>query len=290
MTTQLTTDWLRIGRSGATVDGRTIKPEMISDAADTYNPELYTALIWLEHMRFGGHLGKVLSLRASDNEEGGRDLYAKLSPNRSYLAENQIYNEGWFSSMELTPDFRKSGRWYLTGLGATNEPASVATTEIRFSKIAEQGGVTLSPFQATETKHFQEPVTDEKSLFSFLTKLFKQVETEDMKEIEQLKQQLTDLSTKFDSFAKQKPSEATDDQTKTDIEKLSKENAELKAQVETFKANDEKRGVEFSQLQQKLTELTATVSAALKEQPGTESHKSQGAADSDKEEDLSAYL
>jgi hypothetical protein len=154
MTTTLSTDWLRIGRSGDTVDGRVIPAQALTQAAETYNPELFTALIWLEHMRMGGHLGKVLALKSAPNDEGGVDLFAKLSPNRNYLAANNIYQEGWFSSMELTSNFRKTEKWYLTGLGATNEPASVATTEIRFAKQAENAGEILGAYIQTESKQF----------------------------------------------------------------------------------------------------------------------------------------
>ena len=48
---QLSTDWLCIATEGDTVDRRELRREWLIDAAETYNPELYAALIWPEHER-----------------------------------------------------------------------------------------------------------------------------------------------------------------------------------------------------------------------------------------------
>lgn len=283
MTTTLSTNWLRIGRSGATVDGRTIPPLALTQAAESYSPELFTALIWLEHMRMGGHLGKVLALKSEQNEEGGIDLFAQLSPNRNYLAENSIYQEGWFSSMELTPDFRKSGKWYLTGLGATNEPASVATTEIRFAKQAEKAGEILGAYVQTESKQFTKALSQEKSFFNMVKQFFTSNETtteNDMSDPNylQLKQDLDAVKAKLETFSQQK----NDDKQQPpndDVVRLTKENAELKAQIEASKADDAKRGEEFNALRTQVETLSTTLAAALAEQPGTQSHSNTGAAE-----------
>jgi hypothetical protein len=128
----LKTDWVTIGRSGMTVDDRNISPQDIKDMAETYDPSVYTALIWPEHFRYL-NMGRVLELRAQANIEGGQDLQAILSPNEFYLAANS-FDQRLFTSMEIKPDFRKSGKAYLIGLGATDSPASTGTSEIRFSR------------------------------------------------------------------------------------------------------------------------------------------------------------
>ncbi len=135
MPSKLKTDYVRIGRSGPTVDGRTIEPQALTQAAEHYDPALFTALIFPDHYRWL-NLGKVESLRAEDNDEGGVDLFAVISPNDYYLRWNKD-EQYLFTSMELQPNFRDSGEYYLTGLAATDSPASAATTEMRFSKLEE---------------------------------------------------------------------------------------------------------------------------------------------------------
>ena len=41
----------RVAKAGPTTDGRVIKPEWLTDIADTYDPNLYTARIFIEHIR-----------------------------------------------------------------------------------------------------------------------------------------------------------------------------------------------------------------------------------------------
>lgn len=287
--TDLMTSWLRIGRSGATVDGRTIPPEALSQAAETYNPELFTALIWPEHQRFA-NWGKVLSLKSQKNEENGVDLYAQLSPNRNYLAENAIYDGGLFTSMELTPNFRKTGKWYLSGLGATNEPASVGTSEIRFSKIAEDAGVMLSNAIATEIREF--PDDRKESLFKLFERFFSTKETTESDTMPdpnyaQLKQDVDAIKTKLDAFTQQQPNQQAAS-SNDDVVRLTQENAALKADLEKFKADDAKRTEEFNALKTQVETMSSQLTAAMAEQPGTQSHANLGAADSSKDKEVYA--
>lgn len=128
--TSLTTDYLKIGQSGPTVDGRVIDPVWLRDAAETYAPAVYTAMLWPEHERWGNNYGLVLELAAK--EEGGvTALYARLSPNASYIWETQ-YGQKLFFSMELTENFAGSGKSYLTGLGVTDSPASLGLPAHKF--------------------------------------------------------------------------------------------------------------------------------------------------------------
>lgn len=126
----LTTDFIKIAQSGATVDGRTMNPEWLLQAAESYNPDTYTALIWPDHFRFQNY-GKVLELKAE--EEGGVvSLYARLQPNANYLMGNQ-YGQRLFFSVELDDNFAGTGRAYLLGLGITDSPASLGTSELKFA-------------------------------------------------------------------------------------------------------------------------------------------------------------
>lgn len=131
MPINLETDWVRIAVSGATIDGRTIEPQWLRDASETYNPAIYTAVINVDHM--DGNLGSVRQLRTVTV---GKEiaLEAKIRPNMQYFIRNQGWQEKLFFSMELVLKFRGTDKAYLTGLAATDDPASVGTTEMHFAK------------------------------------------------------------------------------------------------------------------------------------------------------------
>lgn len=131
MPNTFTTDWKKIGQSGPTVDGREIEGQWLLDAAEEYDPAKYTAVIWIDHYRFYGNFGKVVALK-TEEKDGIVSLYAKLQPNEWLLSQNKD-KQKLFTSMELTPDFAKSGKFYLTGLAVTDIPASLGTSELHFS-------------------------------------------------------------------------------------------------------------------------------------------------------------
>ena len=169
----LSTDWLKIGQSGNTTDGRMIDPQWLRDAAETYNPKTYTALIWPDHMRYTNY-GKVLELRVEE-QDGVVSLYAKLEPNAFYQSDVR-FAQMLFTSMEITPNFAKTGKAYLTGLGATDEPASLGTTEVRFSKNAETAGVQLGQAVKATPHTFNDPAPS--SLMDQLRQFFKKEESD----------------------------------------------------------------------------------------------------------------
>lgn len=278
----LRTDWKRIGRSGITADGREIKPEWLNQIADSYDKSLFTALIWPEHQRYVNY-GTVEALRTTDNEEGGIDLWAILSPNSIYQSSNS-YGQKLFTSMEITFDFRKSGTAYLTGLGATDDPASIGTSEIRFSKLAEQAGVQLSAFVEAETKTFtdQQPET----LLDQLKALFTHQSNEDAnmadkKALEDLKAELGEIKTLFSKLAgsnaaDDKQDDKQDDKNKPDptAEAFKKLTDRLDALEANFAAKPEdKPAVDADALKaltDRFTALETKLNDALKQQPGTD--------------------
>ncbi|WP_369301852.1 GPO family capsid scaffolding protein [Pseudomonas sp. N2-5-1-1] len=136
MPRSLVSFWKRVATSGPTVDGREILPQELRDIAETYKPSFYTAVIWCDHERLPGSHGTVYAVRlveeADDLEPGEIALEAQLKPNDRLLYLND-QGQKLFSSIEITPDFRGSGKAYLTGLGVTDQPASVGTQELYFS-------------------------------------------------------------------------------------------------------------------------------------------------------------
>ncbi len=288
----LRTDWKRVGRSGATVDGRTISPQMIDDMAASYDKSLFTALIWPEHQRYVNY-GTVEELRATDNEEGGRDLWAVLSPNGFYTGSNQ-YGQKLFTSMEITPDFRKSGQAYLTGLGATDDPASAATSEIRLSKTAAEGGIMLTKAVESVDKTFEDPAPQ--NLLDQIKALFthqdKDTDMADKAAIEQLKGELAEIKTLFAQIKTETKTE-TEPTADEKYTQLATQVQDLTTKVDTAIATFSKGAPETDKdkatikaLADKLETFGQQLEAALKEQPGTNGgghHGSEGG-------DLATYI
>lgn len=129
---KLRTDFICIATSGRTVDGREITAQELHEMADNYDPTYYTANLWFEHRRWA-NFGQVLELKAEDQENGETKLYAVIAPSLSLIEINK-QGAGLFTSVEIMPNFRNSGKNYLWGLGVTDVPASVGTTQLNFSQ------------------------------------------------------------------------------------------------------------------------------------------------------------
>ncbi len=169
MPRSLVTDWKRVATSGKTADGRTIEAQDLRDMAEAYDPALYTATIWYEHIRYVGSFGTVTELKAEDLEDGKVALFAKLQPNDRLLALNKEAQK-LFTSIEIQPEFADTGKAYLAGLAVTDEPASLGTEPLHFSRRAEKGNyfANLEPLGELSAA----PDTDEAAALSFFTRLF----------------------------------------------------------------------------------------------------------------------
>jgi len=286
----LQTDYKRIGRSGQTTDGRVIDPKWLVEAAETYDPELFKALIWPEHMRYENY-GTVEALRVTDNEEGGKDLWAVLAPNAFYLSDNR-FGQKLFTSMELTFDFRKTGKAYLTGLGATDDPSSVGTTEVRFSKSADKLKAAVSPFVEAQTKTFTDQQPD--TLLDQIKALFKtqpheDAEMADKKALEELKAEIGEIKALFSKLTvDNKDDEAgaegddTTDPTVAAFEKLTARMDALEAKFsksDTAAVDKDTAGNQIAELTKKFNAMSDKLDSALKEQPGTEGGEQFGATE-----------
>lgn len=179
MPRSLVSYWKRVATSGTTADGREILPQELRDIAETYKPSKYTAVIWCDHERWSGSHGTVFAVRlveeGEDLEPGQVALEAQLKPNDRLLQLND-QGQKLFSSIEITPNFAGSGKAYLTGLGVTDEPASLGTQELYFSKQTHQNSfyaasVELGSFEA-------EPQSEVGKLIGLLTGLFKRFATD----------------------------------------------------------------------------------------------------------------
>ncbi|MCA2412821.1 MULTISPECIES: GPO family capsid scaffolding protein [Vibrio] len=164
-------DWKIIATEGPTVDGRKITREWIEQMASSYDPKEYTALIWPEHKRFSGYgdnWGKVIELKAEE-ENGKMRLFARLEPN-DYMLEANRRKQKLFTSIEPNPDYKGEGRCYLTGLAATDSPASTGTSLLQFSR--QSGETTEIKASHLEEVDFSECFTRKDRLFAAFNEFF----------------------------------------------------------------------------------------------------------------------
>lgn len=187
----------RIGVEGATTDGRTIERAWLEQMAASYNPQVYTALINLEHIkgytpdspfrRFGTVDKLEVEEIADGSLKGKMALYAWITPSDDLVAYTRKLQK-LFTSMEVNTSFADTGKAYLVGLAATDDPASLGTEMLQFSASAKSNplaGRKQSPenlFTAAEETliEWEEVQDDKPSLFARVTAMFaKKSQTDD---------------------------------------------------------------------------------------------------------------
>lgn len=247
--TQLLTEFVRVATSGRTADGRTIEAEDLKTMAKRYNPELYTAQIWLEHDRYYPPLGQVVALQAIDNADGKTELFAQLSPTFEMIAMNKR-GQGLFTSIEITPDFSDTGEAYLTGLAVTDSPASVGTTQLSFN--TQKHPVIISDGLRFNFNLYQEgnnAMSKENARWSFFSRLFN---TKDEPEVPE----------KPEAPEKQPHSEeesATEGETHFNEKEEMNEKQILAIATVIAKAfSDQKKGLKFSEEEKEEEKVTIT--------------------------------
>lgn len=147
--------WFRVAVAGDTSDGREISSEWIIQMAQTYNMNTYGARINVEHIRsyfpdssFGAY-GDVIALKTEKVDINGEQkdaLFAQIQPNDNLIALNQK-NQKIYTSIEVDPNFAKTGQAYLVGLAVTDSPASLGTEMLQFA-----AGAATNPFNARKLR------------------------------------------------------------------------------------------------------------------------------------------
>ena len=186
----------RVGVEGATTDGRNIERLWLEQMAANYDPQVYTALINMEHIKgftpdsMFRRFGMVDKLEAEELTEGklaGKlALYAWITPTDDLVAYTKQLQK-LFTSMEVSVSFADSGEAYLVGLAVTDDPASLGTEMLAFSASAARNPLAnrkTNPenlFTAAEETLIElEEVQDDKpSLFTRITALFTKKEQSD---------------------------------------------------------------------------------------------------------------
>jgi hypothetical protein len=167
----LVSDWKRVATSGKTADGRTINPQDLRDMANAYDPAVYTAVIWFEHIRYLGNFGSVTEVKAEDIDGDKVALFAKLAPNDRLLQLNKEAQK-LFTSIEIQPEFADTGKPYLRGLAITDDPASLGTQPLHFSRRADTGNY-FAPVESLD--ELLPPDLGDESALNFVTRLFHQL-------------------------------------------------------------------------------------------------------------------
>ena len=133
--------FFRVFTEGDTTDGRFIERKWIEQIVSTYNPSLYGARVWMEHLRspypdsvFMAY-GDVLAVKSEEIDGGRLALYAQIDPTPELIAINKA-RQKIYTSAEIDPDFAKTGKCYLTGLAVTDSPASLSTEMLQFAAKA----------------------------------------------------------------------------------------------------------------------------------------------------------
>lgn len=139
---KLTTDFIRAAVEGRTADGREITAQQIQQMAASYNPELYNARIWPEHIRgimpdgLFKALGDVVQVKAEAVQDGALKnkmaLYVKIEPHPDLITMVRS-GQKVHLSIEMQPNFPNTNGAYLMGLGVTDSPASLGTGIMHFS-------------------------------------------------------------------------------------------------------------------------------------------------------------
>ena len=294
---QLKTGWVRIATEGQTFRNVPIERQWLVDIAETYQVETYGARIWPDHRRWFGAWGDVLEVK-TEEEDGKLRLFAKLKPNTQLVSANE-QDQKVYTSIEVDPNFAQSGKAYLTGLGVTDEPASLGTDRLKFStkerfETHQYGAPEQLVISIPDVEHAEsdEQPKQEKHLYSILKSFFKsnspdlapetsEEEPMNKEQFQQLTDQLdglgnkvADLEGKVEAFGK-KPTE---------------ENPEVKPEAKPESEGEDKStgvtGEQFSTLLEKVsgiadkTDKLTNDFAALKQETSNQEPDPAGVGES----------
>jgi hypothetical protein len=217
-----------------------------------------TALINLEHIKSYSpdsafnRYGKVTALVAEEIQDGplaGKmALYADVEPTDSLVS---LVKKGQklFTSMEVSPKFADTGKAYLVGLAATDDPASLGTEMLAFSASAVHNPLAnrkQNPenlFTAAEETQIElEEAQDEKpSLFARVTALFTKKEQTDDARFSDVHKAVELVATE-----QQNLSERTDKSLFEQDKRLSELESSLQEQQAAFAELEQKLSIEDS--------------------------------------------
>lgn len=114
--------------------------------AASYNPQVYTALINMEHIKGFTLMGLSVVLAwwkswkrkksPKGHYPGKMALYGWIAPTDDLVTMTSNWQK-LFTSMEVNTSFADTGSAYLVGPAITDDPASLGTEMLQFSASAE---------------------------------------------------------------------------------------------------------------------------------------------------------
>lgn len=252
----LQTGWLNLTREGKTWSGRKVTAEEIHQMVSGYNTDLHTAIINYRHYHGYKNLGKVIELRAIEDEQGKVRLQGRLEPNKHLYALN-LDGQDLHFSVEIAEQSPETGEAYLYGLAMTDDPDSMGTSELKlFSNDTKKTPLIRTEFESIHL--FDNPTLPDNKKSGWFSKYFSnQQESAEMNE-KQLKQFTTDflqgMQDGFESLEKSLVSKFSNKDVETEKTKDKPENEQpwekalsaLTEQVESLTAENEKLHKLFS--------------------------------------------
>jgi hypothetical protein len=253
--------FFRVFTEGHTTDGRIVERQWITDIVETYNSAKYGARIWMEHIRgmtpdspFKAY-GDVSAVKAEE-VDGKLTLFAQILPTDELIAMNQK-KQKIYTSVEIDPDFAKTGKCYLTGLAVTDSPASLGTEMLAFSATCKDNPLNSRKQRpenlftsAIEVDLEFEEVSDEPGLFAKVKALLGKNKAEAKTDfadvhqaVEEIAQAVVDAQLQFGTEFGDKAKKAIDDLStlQTNFNVLSAEFNALKTQLEKEEPTGQRR-------------------------------------------------
>lgn len=249
--------FFRVFTEGHTTDGRVVERQWITDIVETYNAAKYGARIWMEHIRgmtadspFKAY-GDVSAVKAEE-VDGKLTLFAQIEPTEELIAMNQK-KQKIYTSVEIDPDFAKTGKCYLTGLAVTDSPASLGTEMLAFSATCKDSPLSSRKQRpenlftsAVEVDFEFEEVSDELGLFAKVKALLSKNKAEaktDFADVHQAVEEIAQAVAHAETQFGTKVTKGMEDLIKlqTDFNELSTQFNALKAQLEKEEPTGQRR-------------------------------------------------
>ncbi|EPS5929177.1 GPO family capsid scaffolding protein [Enterobacter hormaechei] len=252
----------RIGVEGATTDGRVIEREWLTQMAASYNPQVYTALINMEHIKGFTpdgpfrRFGMVEKLEAEEITEGALSgkmaLYGWIAPTDDLVTMTSNWQK-LFTSMEVNTSFADTGSAYLVGLAITDDPASLGTEMLQFSASAEHNPLARRKLDkdnlftaALETLIEFEDVPEKTSLFTRVKELLSRKGADDNTRFDDVNQAVETIAREHQALAEQVSTHQSDFSNKlSDMQKVVDETTSalstLREQLSTQDSRSERR-------------------------------------------------
>lgn len=176
-----------LATAGATIDGRNIEEQWLRDINEQYSTDIYTANINVDHYNWYGNYGQVFDVRLGEDKNGKLTLEGRINPNQYLITMNNDGQKLFFSA-EITPNFADTGKAYLTGLAMTDQPASLGTSQAKFSKNANATQLYTKPQEYVLEIPGEEKAStgdEEESTENLVARLFKKIGFNQQKEFTQ---------------------------------------------------------------------------------------------------------